>query len=389
MEFGFTKEQQAFREEVREFLEAERKAGTFQTRPHNSIGNHSRELSKKMAQKGWIGMTWPKEYGGQGKTYVDRTILMEEALKYQAPLGAHFLGDRQIGPCIIHFGTEEQKREWLPKILNADVSFCLLFSEPDAGSDLVAVRSTAIEEGDFFTLNGQKVWTSGGHLADHGWLLAKTDPRAPQPHKGTSEFILDMKLPGVTVRPLINMAGEHSFNEVFFDNVKVPKNCMVGEKNKGFYQIMAQMGFERAGIERLMQNYTIFEYLKEYVRSTKRNGKVLFEDPLIRSTVAQLEIEFNAGRLLCYMVAWTVDQGKMPDYEAALCKAFCTQFEQRITDSLTRIVGPQSTLMPGSKHALFAGEVARNYLWLPSYTLQGGSTEILKNIVARRGLKMA
>ncbi|MDY6853795.1 MAG: acyl-CoA dehydrogenase family protein [Thermodesulfobacteriota bacterium] len=386
MDFGLTKEQTEFRQEVRDFLDQKLKSGAFQITSNGWIESFSQEFSKEISKKGWIGMTWPKEFGGQEATYLDRAILMEEMLKYQAPIGYHFLGDRQVGPAIIHFGSEEQKETILPKIINAEISFALGFSEPDAGSDLVSVRTSAIEEGDHYIINGQKVWTTGAHRADYIWTLVRTDPDASKKHKGLSEFIVDLKNPGVTIRPIINMVGVHSFNEVFFDNVKVPKENMVGQKNRGFYQIMAQMDYERAGLERLMQNYPLFEYIIEYVKKEKRNGGPLCKDTKIRNTLAQLEIEYQIGRIFCYQVAWTLTQGRLPNYEASLCKAYCTQFEKRLSDASTRILGLYGQLMPGSKWAPIQGDAASSYLWSVSYTLQGGTVEVLKNIIAMRGL---
>lgn len=389
MDFDFTEEQKAFREEIREFLKRELETIKFRTRQNSWVEGVSKEFSQKLAKKGWIGLTWPKQYGGQGKGYVDRMILVEEMLRAQAPIAFHFMGDRQVGPALIHFGSDELKREFLPKIRNAEISFCLCFSEPDAGSDLVSVRTTAVEEGDYYRINGQKVWTSQAHLADFGWLLARTNPDPDLPkHRTLSEFIVDMKSPGITIRPIINMAGIHSFNEVFFEEVRVPKYRLVGQKDRGFYQIMEQMVYERAGIERLLQNYPVKEKLLEYARTTKRDGRFLFEDPIVRNAIAQLEIEFHAGRLLCYNVAWTIDQGRIPNYEASVCKAFCTMYEKRLADLATRIMGPYGQLLPGSKWAPFDGIAAESLLWSPSYTLQGGTVEILKNIIAIRGLNL-
>jgi len=389
MDFDFTEEQKSFRKEIQDFLKSELEQGSFKPRLNACVDGFSREFSKKMSERGWIGLTWPKEYGGKGLGYLYRLILLEEMLKAQAPIAFHFLAERQVGPALIHFGSDELKKEFLPKIINAEISFCLLFSEPDAGSDLVSVRTTGVEEGNFYVINGQKVWTTGGHLADFGWLLAKTnpDPNLPK-HKTLSEFILDMQAPGVTVQPLINMGGVHSFNEVFLEDVKVPQNYLVGKKDNGFYQIMDQVVYERAGIERLMQNNVVKESLVEYVKTTKRNGRYLWEDPIVRNLIATLEIEFNIGRLLCCNVAWNIDQGKMPNYEASLCKVFCTQYEKKLSDVTTQIMGLYGQLLSGSGWAPYDGVAAESYLWSPSYTLQGGTVEILKNIIALRGLKL-
>ncbi|MDY6972180.1 MAG: acyl-CoA dehydrogenase family protein [Desulfatiglans sp.] len=387
MDFELTDEQKQFRQEVRSFLQAEMEAGTINTRSNNFF-EHNKSFSKKMSEKGWVGMTWPKEFGGQGRSYLDRIILVEECLRVQAPLGAHFLGDRQVGPAIIHAGTKEQQDKYLPLILNADISFCLLFSEPEAGSDLVSARTLAERDGDDYILNGQKVWNSGAHLSDYGWCLAKTDPKAAKKHLGLSEFIIDMKSPGVDVRPTLNLLGEHHFNEVFLDNVRVPKDYLVGEVNRGFVQLMQQMDYERAGLERLMQNFPLYGKLIQFVKDNRRNGIPLSKDPMVRDQIAQLEIDFNAGRLLCYQVAWLLDQGRIPSREAALCKAYCTQFKQRLAETATRIMGPYGVLMPGSPYAPFDGEAPENYLYSRSYTLQGGTVEVLKGIVARRGLQL-
>lgn len=391
MRFYFTKEQENFRQEVRDFLQAELQAGTFITRSGGLGEGNNQEFSKKMAQRGWIGMTWPKEYGGQGRTYVEKVILNEELFRVQAPVAYHFLADRQIGPAIIHFGSEWQKEYFLPRFVRADdnMKFCLLFSEPNAGSDLVNVSTAAIKDGDYYIIRGQKVWTSGGHQADYGWLLARTcwDPNVPR-HEACSQFILDMRLPGVTVRPIINMAGRHTFNEVFLDDVRVEKRFMVGKENEAFKQIMAQMDYERSGIERLMQNYPIYVKLIKYVKELdkKKVGDAFYA--WVRDAIAQLEIEFNVGRLLVYYTAWTIDQGRMPTKEASMAKAYCNLYEQRLNDLGTRILGPTSLIREGNCWAAFDGELAECYLWSPSYTLQGGSVEVLKNIVAWRGLNL-
>ena len=233
MNFSFTKEQKAFREEVRQFLEDERKTGAFEVKSNYFYEISNAEFSRKLADKGWIGMTWPKEFGGTNRSNIDRMIMMEELLKYQAPAMYHLLGERQIAPSLMHFGSDELRREFLPKIIRAEISFCIGISEPGAGSDVSSVSTAAIEEGDDFIVDGQKAWTTHAHHADYIYLLTVTDP-AGKKYKNLSEMIVDLKLPGVTIRPVYNMAGMHSFNEVFFDNVRVPKKYLVGEKTEDF-----------------------------------------------------------------------------------------------------------------------------------------------------------
>jgi alkylation response protein AidB-like acyl-CoA dehydrogenase len=389
MNFTFTEEQNAFRQEVRDFVNRELEAGAFSVTSKSLVGPASREFSLKMAERGWIGLTWPEQYGGKRRTSVEKMIMLEELFRVQAPIGYHFLADRQVGPAIMSFGSDWQKDFFLPSIVRADkgMSFCLLFSEPNAGSDLAAVATTAKMDGDYYVINGQKVWTSGGHEADYGWLLARTKFDSSVPgHRTCSEFIFDMKSPGVTIRPIINMAGEHNFNEVFFDDVRIHKKYLVGQENEGFKQIMAQVDYERAGIERLMQNYPIYEQLQNYIKEMDRNSHGEEYYYWVRDSMAQLEIEYQIGRLLCYYTAWTVDQGKKPTTKAAICKAFCTEYEQRLNDVATRVLGPISQIKQGVEWAPFDVDLANSYLWAPSYTLQGGSVEILKNIIALRGL---
>ncbi len=389
MRFTFTPAQDAFRAEVRGFLRSEMEAGTFSPRCGDLFQTGSREFSRKMAERGWIGMTWPREHGGQGRPYVDKAILMEELFRVQAPIGYHFLADRQVGPALIHFGSKQQKEFFLPRIVRADegVSFCLLFSEPNAGSDLAGVATTALRDGDEYIVNGQKVWTSRAHVADFGWLLARTDPDpSANRYRSVSEFIVDMKSPGITVRPIVNMAGESNFNEVFFEDVRVPAASLVGEENAGFKQIMAQMDYERAGLERLMQNYPLFEQLKQHVRDMDPSETPETLRAWARDQVAQLEIEYSVGRLLCYYTAWTIDQGKTPTAQAAMCKAFCTRYEQKVNDVASQILGPVCQIRRGDPWSPLRGDLAESLLWGPSYTLQGGSVEVLKNIVALRGL---
>lgn len=381
MDFSFSKEQEQFQEEVQVFVQEEIKKDNFKTKSNYYLEGSSPVFSRRLAEKGWLGLTWPKEYGGAERTYVERAILMEELLKYQLPLMYHLLGERQIGPGLLHFGSEDLKNEFLPRIIKAEISFALGLSEPGAGSDVAAVSTEAVEDGDFFVINGQKTWTSDAHHADFIWVLTLTDPNAPK-YKNLSEIIVDMSTPGVTVRPIVNMAGGHHFNEVFFDNVRVNKRFLVGEKNKGFYQMLSQVDYERAGLERLMQNYPVLENLKKFVKKNKS----LSSNPLIQDKMASLEIEFEAGRLLCYKVAWTIDQGKIPNPESSISKAFCTSFEQKLGDAATHIVGEYGMVMPGDSDALMDGDIAESYLVSPSYTIQGGASEILKGIIATRGL---
>ena len=308
-------------------------------------------------------------------------------LRYGAPAGGHWYGDRQLGASIVVYGTEEQKREFLPKIRSGELFIALGMSEPEAGSDLASLQTRAVEDGDDFIIDGQKTWTGGAHHSDYIYLLVRTDPEAPK-HRGISEFLVDLKLPGITINPIVDMSGRHHVNEVFFDGVRVPKKMMVGEKNRGWYQSVVQLDYERSGMERLMSNYPLFEKLVAYAKETKRDGKPLTKAPLIRNRLAELFIEFEVGRLLVYRVAWMLDQEIVPNYESSMGKAYCTDFQQRLADAAVHILGLGGQLMPDSKWAPLDGLVAIGYLLAPRYTLQGGVSEILRNIIALRGLEL-
>ena len=380
MDFSFTPEQEQFRKDIREFLEKELPEEALEVKEDNWIHGFSRGFSRKLAQKGWIGLTWPREYGGQGKGYLDRLILSEELLRAGAPVMAHWFGDRQVGPALLAHGNEEQRQEFIPQIVRAEIAFCLGQSEPEAGSDLASLQTRAIEDEEGFVINGQKVWTSAAQWADYGYFVFRTDPDAPK-HRGISELLISMKLPGITVRPLTEITGEQYLNEVFFDNVRAPKSALIGQKNRGWYQIMSQLDYERSGIERVMSNYPLF---MDIIQMAKETGMI--KQPSVRRKLAELEVEFEIGRLLCYRVAWMLSEGTLPNYEAAMAKAYSCEYEKRLANAATLFLGLYGQLMPGSKRTILNGRAARNYLYCPGYTLQGGTTEILRNIVATRGL---
>jgi len=389
MEFYFTEEQERFRQEVIQFLEDELQKGNFEVHCDAWMGGYSPEFSRKMGERGWIGLCWPKECYGQGKSYMDRMVLTEEIVRYGAPAAAHWFADRQMGPSIIRHGTDEQKGFYLPRIARGEIVFGIGMSEPEAGCDLASLRTKAVEDGDNYVLNGQKVWTSGAHFIDYLYLIARTDPDVPK-HKGISEFIVDMKLPGIEVRPLIDMTGGHHYNEVFLDNVQVPKSCLVGGINKGWYQIAQQLDYERSGVERLMTNYPLLQDLIKYAKQTEQGGEPLSKQATIRNSIADLTVRYEVGRMLTYRVAWVLDQGRLPTTEAALAKAYCTEFEQQLAHVATMIPGLYGQLRQGSKGLppAFRESPAESYLFSPGYTIQGGTSEILRNIVAMRGLEL-
>jgi hypothetical protein len=387
MDFRLSGEQEKFRQEVREFLEEELRQELWEPSCDAWIMGHNPEFTKRVSKRGWIGLTWPKEFGGQGRSYVDRLILTEEMLRYGAPAACHWFADRQIGGAIVHYGTEEQKRELLPMILKGEAYVGLGMSEPDAGSDLASLKTRAVEDGDYYVIDGQKTWTSGGSRMNWIYLLARTDPTAPK-HRGISEFFFQTSLPGITIRPIVDITGGVHFNEVFFENVRIPKKCLIGEKNKGFYQVLNQLDYERSGMERLMGNYPLFDALIQYTKETKRNGKPLSEDQIIRSKLAQLKIEFEIGRLHMYRVAMVMDEGRAPNWESAMAKAYGTAFEQRLASTAIEILGLYGQLSSQSKWVPMWGMAYHSYLSSKGYSLQAGTSEILKNILASRKLEL-
>ncbi|MFC1993049.1 acyl-CoA dehydrogenase family protein [Chloroflexota bacterium] len=387
MDFKFTEEQEKFRQEVRDFLEGELKQGLWKPSCDAWIMGHDPEFTKRVAAKGWIGLTWPKEYGGQGRSYMDRLILTEEMLRYGAPAASHWFADRQIGGAILNYGTDEQKKEVLPLIIRGGAIVGLGMSEPEAGSDLASLQTRAVEDGDYYVIDGQKTWTSGGSQMNWFYMVARTDPEAPKA-RGISEFFFESNLPGITVRPIVDITGGVHFNEVFFDGVRVPKTCLIGEKNRGFYQILHQLDYERSGMERLMANYPIFDAIVNFVKETKRGGKPLSKDPLVRDKLAQLKIEYEVGRLHMYRIALVMEEGRAPNWESCMSKAYGTAFEQRLAATAMDILGLYGQLQPESKLVPIDGLAYHSYLSSKGYSLQAGTSEVLKNIIAMRKLEL-
>jgi len=389
MDFKFTEEQERFRKEVRDFLEEEIRKGIFQPYPDAWILKESRELTRHVAERGWIGMPWPKEYGGQGRSYFHRMVFSEEMMRYGAPSADIFVGDRQIGPALIAYGNEEQRSYFLPGIIKGEIRFALGLSEPEAGSDLGGLRARAVENGDSFVINGQKVWTSGASRADFIYMVARTnfDPNISK-YRSISEFIVNLKTPGITINPLIDITGGDHWTEVFFDNVRVPKSALIGKKDNGFYQIMSQLDYERSGIERLMSNYPLLTSIINYTKETKRNGVPLCQEPRVRHTLSDLLIKFEVGKLLIYRVAWLLGQKEKLELTKYTCtaKAFGNRFEQELDNAAMNITGLYGQLDQGSKCAILDGIVTRAYLYSPCYTVQAGTLEILLNLLATRGL---
>ena len=380
MDFSFTEEQNKFRLEVGNFLEEEIEKGYWKPTCDAWIQGFDPEFTKRVAHKGWIGLTWPKEYGGHERSHIDRLILTEEMLRYGAPAACHWFGDRQVGGAILSFGSQDLKKEFLPRIVKGEAYFGLGMSEPGAGSDLASLQTRAVEDGDYYVINGQKTWASCASFAQYFDVYVRTDSEAPK-HRGISEFIVDAQSPGLSRIPMTDITGTEAWNDVFFDNVRVHKRYLVGEKNRGFYQVLNQLDYERSGMERLMGNYPLFDSIIKFAKDNK-----LPQQPVIRNKLAQLQIEFEVGRLLIYRVACLMEEGRVPNRESAMSKAYSTDFEKRLAGVAMEVLGPYGQLTSNSKLVPLRGMASHSYLASKGYSLQAGTTEILKNILAVRGL---
>lgn len=391
MDFGFTKEEEAFRAEVRQFLEKEipQKWYDLDIRAWEETDESwavSRDFHRKLGQKGWLASAYPKEYGGGELGTMKRLILAEELAAHHAPVGVEIaITVDWVGTTLLLFGTDEQKKKYIMPIAKGDIIFCVGYSEPNAGSDLASLQTRATEVSDGFVINGQKIWTTVAHYADYCWLAARTDPDAPK-HRGVSMFVVDMKTPGITVRPLINLLNHHSFNEVFFDDVHVPKNCLIGEKNRGWYHLAAALDYERSGLSGGAGGETTIRRLVGYCKETKRHGKPLAADPLIRQELAQLAIENEVSRMMAYRIASIFGRGQRPNKEASMSFISSSTLTRKMMNTGMRIMGHYGLLERDSKWAVFNGMVERTYLSAASSGVGGGTTEIQRNIVAQRGL---
>ena len=387
MDFGYTKEEEKFRKRLGGFLDKElTEEIARQNWEDKGVGPEGREFSHKLASKGFLGMSWPKEYGGQGLLSTYDFILLDELGKRW---GAHVpldVGYTMVGPTILQRGGENLKKEFLPKIIRGEIEFCLGYSEPDAGSDLAAMQISAVEDDDYYIINGQKTFNTECHYAEYHWLAARTDTNPDIPnYKGISLFIVDMNSPGITIEPLWTMSGERT-NEVFYDNVRVHKKRMVGEKNKGFYYMMEALGSERNQVFVPARLYPILEDLIHYAKETQYNGKTLAEDPIIRDKLAQAAIEVDVARVLAERSRW-MESNELPmTYEPEVTKVVVSELEQRLVNTGMEILGLFGQLEEDSKWVPLRGRIEWYYLHSFLTTIGAGTSEIGRNIIAQRGL---
>jgi alkylation response protein AidB-like acyl-CoA dehydrogenase len=386
MDLNQTPQELAFRAEVRTWLEAnvprDWKA-TLAAEPDPARRfAFLRDWQRNVYEGGWAGLNWPKEYGGRGATLMEQVIFNEEMARVGAPALPGILGLALVGPMLMTFGTDAQKRRYLAKILSGEEMWCQGFSEPNAGSDLAALRTEARLEGDHFVVNGQKVWTSYGWAGDWCELVVRTDPKADK-HKGLSILLVDMRSPGVEVRPLRQMTGETEFNELFFENVRVPAENLVGRLHDGWNVALGTLMHERAllGAGLHIAYKRQFDRLVELARSLDRNGDKAVNDPILRQKLAQTYVEIEIMRVNQMRVISRVMQAGAPGPEGSIQKILWSELNQRFQQVAMEVLGPYGQLSRGAPHAIDEGEWAYSYLRARGNTIEAGTSEIQRNII--------
>ncbi len=383
MDLTLSAAHEAFRDELRAWLTANvpppMPRGAQETM--EARFERLRGWQRRLFEAGWVGISWPKEYGGRGASLIEQVIFLEEMARAQAPPLANTLGLGLIGPTIIHFGTEEQKRRFLPRILSGDEIWCQGFSEPNAGSDVAALRTEARLEGDHFLVNGHKVWNSYGWAADWCALLVRTDANVPK-HKGLSYLLVDMKSPGVEVRPLRQMTGESEFTELFFNDVRVPAANVLGKVGDGWNVGLGTLMHERAtlGASITIVYRRSFDRLCELARQMRKNGRPLSEDPVVRQKLGQAYAELEVFRLIQLRAVARASTG-VPGPEGSILKIFWSEYNQRFQQIAQEILGPRGMIEEGSPHAIDDGAWSYGFLRTRGNTIEAGTSEIQRNII--------
>ncbi len=388
MDYRFTPEEEAFRKRIQEFLKSELKGGDEQGEEiagTDAEWQFARQFQKKLAAKGWLVPHWPKQYGGSDMGIMEQVIMREEMSYSRAPIPDIF-GTNMLGPILMLYGTDEQKKQHLSGIASGEVMWCQGYSEPGSGSDLASLQTKAVRDGDDYVVNGQKIWTSNAHRADWMFMLVRTDPDAPK-HKGISFLLTPTNAPGFSTRPLINMANQHGFNEVFFEDVRVPVQNLVGEENRGWYVGAALLDFERSGIGQAAASRRNLDDLIGYVRTSSANGSSNGSRETARNKLAELIIESEVGRYLAYRVASMQARGEVPNYESSVAKGYLSELGHRVARAGVSIMGLSGQVRPESpKWTRLRGTFTLAYMITPGLTIAGGTSEIQRNIIAQRGL---
>ena len=387
MDFDFNEQQESFRKDVRVWLERnlpdDLKGESFAaSRADKNEVARLRWWQKQMYEAGYVGMDWPREFGGRGASLVEMVILYQEMGRAESPQIVNRGGVSMLGPTLMKHGTPKQQQRFLKNILTADEMWCQGFSEPNAGSDLANLQTRAVRDGDHYVVNGQKVWTSMGHVADWCFLLVRTDPGAAK-HKGISFLLVDMKTPGITVRPLRQITGEAEFNETFFDNVRVPVENLVGKENEGWGVAITTLAHERDVLTHI-RHISLRNALHRLIRLVKEQGKG--GDPVVRQKIAQLYINEQALQMIGYRSLTNIMRGGHPGPEGSTAKMVWSQTDVELAQTATEVLGPYSQLEPGTPWAPDDGQWEFYELLARGSGIRAGTTEILKNILGERVL---
>ena len=392
MDLTLTPTEEKFRDECQAWLEAHVPQEWYDSAVREALGP-AEELAflkswqHTLYEGGWVGLAWPQECGGRGATFMEQVIFNQEMARAKAPPLINVLGIIIAGPTLMVHGTEAQQRRYLPKILNAEEIWCQGFSEPNSGSDLASLATSARLDGDEFVVNGQKVWNSYGHIAQQCLLLVRTNPGIPK-HRGITALIVDMQSPGVTVKPLRQITGDAEFNEVFFDDVRVPRANLLGEMNDGWNVAITILMFERLNTASLLEIQTkiALDELIDTARRTLRNGRPATEDPIIRQKLAQIYTDVEILRLSTYRSITRFQRGQRPGPEGSIDKLFWSETAQHLFEVALEILGPQGQLVKGSKGTVDSGQWSYQFLRSRADTIAGGTSEILRNIIGERVL---
>jgi alkylation response protein AidB-like acyl-CoA dehydrogenase len=391
MDFDFTPEEEAFRAELRAFLDDELPAWWKTVFVDDARAMpFTREFCQKLAARGWLTLSWPREHGGADGSVWQQAVVREEMWAAGEPRGPQYMNLNYIGPLIMRFGTPEQQSRHLPRMAAGDVLWCQGFSEPEAGSDLASLKTRAVrisdQAGDHYVVNGQKIWNSYADApADFCLLLARTNPEVKK-QQGISMFLVDMRTPGITVRPIPSMAGKSEFSEIFFDDAAIPVGDRLGDEDAGWTLVGEGLAFERIGIARYARANRVLEHLVQHVNETVVDGRPLAADPAIRMRLATLATRIEAAKLLNYGAISIQAAGEVPAIEASIARIHNTQVEQLAGQVGLEVLGPQGLLVDDDPRCLLDGEMQRQWLESIPVTVAAGTTEVQKNIIAQRGL---
>jgi alkylation response protein AidB-like acyl-CoA dehydrogenase len=388
MELDLTPEQKKLEDEVYTYLKNNVPPELEDERVTHLEGDGPvcRRLVRKLGLDGWAGIGWPKEYGGQGRTPLEQYIFFDLAMGYFR-IAIPMLSLMTVGPTLMKVGSEEQKKKFLPQILTGDITFGIGYTEPEAGTDLFSLKTTAVRQGDYYMINGEKVFTSMGHFCDYFWLAARTHSDAAKRHAGISIFLVSARSPGITIEPMPVM-GSFRTNHEFFDNVKVPKECLVGEENKGFQYMLMQLAHERINVVPHSMSVRIIEDCVQWARHTRLNGKSVAEQRWVKNKLAEMTVEAEVLKMLNYRAVWLMTKGIVPHVESAMSKAFGSEQFLRVTGGCLQIMGLYGQLTTGSKYAPFNGIMERQHQMFLMLTFGGGTNEVMRDIVAMMGLGM-